>query len=105
MKMKVFGHDMLLGMNERSIRAGRSQYLRPERVPVEPRERYWVNSHSIRERSGQEEVRICVVLNLFTGQTTWLDISIEEFATIPEVDLGFPEWETAMCAGTPPPVP
>ena len=102
MKMKVFDHDMLLGMNERSIRAGRSQYLQPEQVPAEPRDRYWVNAHMVRERNGQQEVRICVVLNLYTGQTSWLDISTEEFATIPEVDLGFPEWETAMCAGTPP---
>lgn len=101
MKMKVLDHKMLLAMNESSIRAGRSQNLRPERLPAEPQDRYWVNTHMIRERDGQQEVRICVVLSLVTCQTVWLDMSPEEFATIPESDVHLMDWETAMCAGTP----
>ncbi len=105
MKMKVFDYETLLTLNGSSIQAGRSQNLRPEKLPTTPQDRYWVNSHMMRERDGQQEVRICVVLSLFAGQTAWLDVSIEEFAAIPEIDISDEEWETAMCAGTPPSAP
>ena len=105
MKMKVLDHEMLLAINESSIRAGRNQNLRPERLPTEPKDRYWVNKHVPRERDGQQEVRICVVFSLVTCQTAWLDLSPEEFAAIPVVDVHLMDWETAMCAGTPRTVP
>ena len=99
--MKVFDHETLLTLNGSSIQAGRSQNLRPERLPAKPQDQYWVNAHTVRE----QEVRICVVLSLNAGQTAWLDVSPEEFAAIPEIDVPEAEWETAMCAGTPPSAP
>ena len=105
MNMKVFDHETLLAMNGSSIRAERSQTLRPERLPSPPQDRYWVNAHMSRERDGQQEVRMCVVLSPSTGQTAWLDVSAEEFDAIPEIDVPTAEWETVMCAGTPPRVP
>ena len=105
MKIKVLDHETLLALNESSIRAGRSQNLRPHHLPAKPRDRYWINTHMPRERDGLQEVRFCVVLRIFGGETAWLDVSPEEFAAIPEVDLPVAEWEPAMCAGNPPPAP
>ncbi|MBI2907523.1 MAG: hypothetical protein HYX92_07720 [Chloroflexi bacterium] len=48
---------------------------------------------------------MCVVLRRYTGQTAWLDVSFDEFAAIPEIDVSEDEWEVAMCAGTPPHAP
>ena len=105
MKLKVFDHETLLRLNESSIRAGRNQNLGPNKLPPEPRERYWINHHETRERDGRQEVRMCVVLRLYGGETAWLDVSNEEFEAIPEVDLSVSEWEVALCAGFPPAVP
>lgn len=102
MKMKVIDHAILSALNENSIQAGRSQNLRPGRISGKPQGRYWINEHMVRERDGQQEVRMCVLLSLYSGQTVWLDVSSDEFATIPEIDVSDDEWETAMCAGTPP---
>ncbi len=103
--MKVLDHEMLVTMNESSIRAGRNQHLRPGRVPAEPQNCYWININIDRERDGHQEVRVCVVLSLVTCQTAWLDLSPEEYNTIPEIDVHLMDWETAMCAGTPQTVP
>ena len=105
MNMKVFDHELLLQLNESSLEGGRNQNLKPEQLPTKPQDRYWVNSHIVREHEGGQEVRVCVVLDLFSGQTAWLDVSNEEFASIPEIDVSEEEWETAMCAGTPPSAP
>lgn len=105
MKMKVLDYEALLTLNDGSIQAGKSQNLRSEQLAGKPQDRYWVNDHRIRERDGQHEVRICVVLSLYAGQTAWLDVSPDEFAAIPEIDVSEEEWETAMCAGTPPSTP
>ncbi len=102
MKMKVLDQAMLLTLNDASIRAGRSQHLRSDQLASKGQSRYWINDYRIQERDGQQEVRICVVLNLYAGQTAWLDVSSDEFAAIPEIDVSDDEWETAMCAGTPP---
>ncbi len=101
MKMKALDHDMLLTLNESSIQAKRSQNLRPEQVPSRPQDRYWINAHTIQEQDAAQEIRICVVLDLDTSQTAWLDISPDEFAAIQELDVSVADWETAMCAGTP----
>lgn len=79
--------------------------MRSEKLPAMPQDRYWVTYSSAREREGQQEVRLCVVMDLFRGSTAWLDISPGEFAAIPEVDVSEEEWEAAMCAGTPPTTP
>ena len=44
------------------------------------------------------------MLDMSAGKTVWLDMSPHEFAGIPELELSEDEWETAMCAGTPPQV-
>lgn len=103
MKIRVLDHETLLALNESSIRAGRSQNLRPHHLPATPRDRYWINTHLLREGGGRGEVRICVVLRIFGGETAWLDISPEEFAAIPEIEVPVVEWESALCVGNPPP--
>ena len=103
--MKVFDHETLLRLNKSSIQAGRNQNLSPSMLPARPQDRYWVNSYMAREYNGQQEVRFCVVLNTFAGQSAWLDVSSEEFAAIPEIDISDAEWETAMCVGNPPSPP
>ncbi len=108
MKMKVLDHVLLEALNESSIHSGRSQNLRPQSLQDglagKNADRYVVNEHVVRQRNGQEEVRLCVVLDIYRGNTAWLDISADEFARIPELDLSDIEWETAMCAGQPPAV-
>ena len=101
MKMKAIEHDMLLMLNNSSIQAGRSQNLRPEQLPSRPQDSYWINAHSIRDQDEVQEIRICVVLDLDTSQTAWLDVSPKEFAAIQVVEISIAEWEIAMCAGTP----
>ena len=103
-KMKILDHEALLTLNESSLKAGRGQNLKPQQIPAKPQPRYWVNDHLPRERDGLEEVRACVVLDISAGKTVWLDMSPHEFAAIPELELSEDEWETAMCAGTPPQV-
>ncbi len=101
MKMKALDHDMLLTLNESSVQARRSQNLRPEQLPSRPQDRYWITTHTVQEQDDVQEVRICVVLDMDTSQTAWLDVSPNEFAAIQELDVSLAEWETAMCAGTP----
>ncbi|MCH7705520.1 MAG: hypothetical protein IIB33_00535 [Chloroflexi bacterium] len=101
MKMKALDHDMLLTLNKSSIQAKRRQNLRPEQMPSRPQERYWINAHTFQERDDVQDIRICVVLDMDTSQTAWLDVSPSEFAAIQELDVSVAEWETAMCAGTP----
>ena len=102
MRMRVLDHATLMSLNDSSLRAGRSQNLRSARLADKPQERYWITEVKTRDQGGRPEVRMCVVLNLFAGQTAWLDVSSNEFAAIPEIDVSDDEWETAMCAGTPP---
>ena len=103
-KMKVLDYTTLMTLNDSSIRVGRNQNLRPDRLASKPRDRYWITDYKITERTGQQEIRICVVLSVYAGQTAWLDVSSEEFEAIPEIDVSEDEWEVALCAGTPPPV-
>lgn len=105
MKMRVLDHALLLALNDSSIKSGRSRNWRPERLVGKIRDRYYINEYAVRERNEQTEVRVCVVFDLYCGQTAWLDISNDQFAAIPEVEVSEDEWETAMCAGTPPPGP
>ncbi len=105
MKMRVLNHETLLTLNTSSVQAGRSQNLRVEKVSAEPQERYWITADMSRDRDGHDEVRVCIVLSLRSGDTAWLDVSAEEFSAIPEIDVPLAVWETAMCAGTPPQAP
>ncbi len=105
MKMRVLDHQTLLRLNHSSIQAGRSQNLTSTKLPSQPQPRYWISYHNALERGGHREVRLCVVLDLFSGNTAWLDVSNDEYTSVPEIDVPDMEWETAMCAGTPPQAP
>ncbi|MBI2855389.1 MAG: hypothetical protein HYX93_00905 [Chloroflexi bacterium] len=105
MKLKVFDHETLIRLDDSSKRAGRAQNLRQEQLSTAPQGRHWVNAHLERVGAGQQEVRMCVVLDLNAGKTAWLDVSPQEFAAIPEVEVPYLEWTAAMCAGNPPPAP
>ena len=105
MKMRVVDHPTLLRLNHSSIQARRPQNLPLVKLPAQPQARYWITYHSVQERTGHQDVRLCVVLNLFSGDTAWLDVSSDEFTGIPLIDVPEQEWETAMCAGTPPQAP
>ncbi len=102
MKMKVVDHATLLALNDSSIQSGRRQNLRPEWISGKPQGRYWITEHRVRERDSEQEMRMCVVLSLYAGQTAWLAVSSDQFEAIPEIEVSDDEWETAMCAGTPP---
>ena len=104
MKMRVLDHQTLLKLNHNSIQAKRRQNLPLAVLPAQPQNRYWITYHNVLERNGHQEVRLCVLLDLFVGNTAWLDVSSDEYAAIPETDVSDQEWETAMCAGTPPQV-
>lgn len=103
MKMKILDQQTLLALNQSSVQAGRRQNLSPEQLSPDAPERSWLTTHL--ERAEEQEVRVCVVLDLFRGRTAWLDLSTREFLDIPEVDVSEEDWETAMCAGTPPSAP
>ena len=103
-KLRLLDYQTLLRLNESSIRAGRLHHLPTELLAATPQQRYPINLCLPRRRGQQEEVRLSVVLDL-AGQTAWLDVSPEEFISIPEVDVLFDVWEGAMCAGNPPPAP
>ncbi len=105
MKIRVLDYTTLKTLNDNSIRVGRSQNLPPDRLAGKPQDRYWINHYQVRERNGEQEVRVCVVLSVYRGQTAWLDVSPDEFAAIPEIDVSEDEWEEAMCAVAPPQTP
>lgn len=104
MRLKVLDHETLVRLNDSSIRAGRSQNLGSLPLPRNSHRRYSVNFHDSHIRAGQPEMCMCIVLDA-VGQTAWLDVSLQEFASIPEVEVSELEWSAAMCAGNPPPAP
>ncbi len=98
--MKVLDQQRLMMLNESSIRAKRKQNLPPEQMPSDPQKQYTVNFHFDHEWSGRRDVRMSVILKLGV-QTVWLDVSAQEYAAIPEVEMSELEWEAAVCVGTP----
>jgi hypothetical protein len=98
--MKVLSYADLVRLNESSIRAGRRQNLGPEQMPTERDRRYIVNFRFDHEWRGQKDVRLSVILKPGV-LSAWLDVSPEEYAAIPEVELSELEWEAAVCVGTP----
>ncbi|MDP6560981.1 MAG: hypothetical protein QF619_12835 [Candidatus Binatia bacterium] len=103
-RMKQLDYPMFVTLNETSIRAGRRQNLSPERMPSESHGPYLVNFHLAHEWDSRQDIRMSVVLTP-KGRTAWLDVSPEEFASIPEVELSELEWEAAICPGIPPEAP
>lgn len=104
MKMKRLDYRTLARLNASSIQAGRRQHVPPERMPSERTGPFPVNFHALHEWDGRRDIRMSVVLTA-GGQTSWLDVSPEEFAAIPEVEVSDVEFEAADCPGTPPPAP
>ena len=99
-KMKMLDYQGLMMLNESSIRCGRKQNLQPEQMPSNSHKRYTVNFHFDHEWVGQQDIRMSVILKPGV-QTAWLDVSPEEYAAIPEVEMSELEWEAAVCVGTP----
>lgn len=99
-KMKVLDYQTLALLSESSMRAGRKQNLKLEQMPSDQRKQYIVNFHFDHQWSGGQDVRMSVILKPGV-QTVWLDVSPQEYAAIPEVELTELEWEAAVCVGTP----
>lgn len=101
MKVKMLDYQMLVTLNESSVRANRKQNLPREDMPTERRRSYFVNYYTDHEYAGQRDIRMCVVLKPGV-RMAWLDVSPKEFAAIPELELSELEWEAIHCTGTPP---
>ena len=100
MKLKKLDYQRLVRLNESSIQAGRKQNLSSEQLPVDYQRLYTVNFHFDHEWAGGRDVRLSVILKP-ESQTVWLDVSPQEYADIPEVEVSELEWEAAVCVGTP----
>lgn len=99
--MKHLDYRMLVTLNQSSTHAGRKQNIKPEQMPVDSSRRYIVNFHFDHEFAGGKDVRMSVILKPAV-LTAWLDVSEEEYNSIPEVPMNELEWEAAVCVGTPP---
>lgn len=99
-KMKVLDHERLVRLNESSVRAGRKQNVQPERIPSDPNGQYIVNFRFEHKWGDEQDIRMSVILKPGV-LTAWLDVSPEEYAAIPEVEMSEFEWEAAVCVGTP----
>jgi hypothetical protein len=104
MKMKRLDYKTLARLNESSIKAGRRQHVLPERMPSPKSGPFLINHHEPHVWDGRRDIRMSVVLTA-TGQTSWLDVSPEEFTAIPAYEVTDVEFEAADCPGTPPPAP
>ena len=98
--MKVLDYESLLRLNESSIRDRRRHNLPPEKLPVDRDRRYIVNFHFDHEYGDLHDVRMSVILKPGV-LTAWLDVSHEEYAAVPDVEMTELEWESAVCVGTP----
>jgi hypothetical protein len=77
MPMKLLDYQLLLKLNENSMKAGRSQQ--------------W---------NGKKDIRCSVILEPGI-RTVWLDVSPEEFDSIKTVEMPELDWEAAVCVGIP----
>lgn len=98
--MKIVSYKELVSLNESSIRAKRSQNLRPEQLPQDKDRTYIINFHFDHEWNGQKDARLSVILEPGV-RTAWLDISTAEYQEMREVMLTELEWEAAVCVGIP----
>lgn len=99
-KMKVLTHDLLERLNQSSIAAGRKQNLPAEAMPSDRSRKYIVNFRFDHAWSGGQDIRLSVI-TAPGAKTAWLDVSPEEFAAIPEVEMSELDWEAAVCVGIP----
>ena len=100
MKLRILDLQRLLSLNESSLKAGRKQNLRPDQLPDDPQRQYTINFKFDHEWAGGQDIRLSVILKPGI-KTAWLDVSEEEFAAIPEVEMLELDWEAAICVGTP----
>lgn len=98
--MKVLDHRMLATLNESSICEGRKQNLQPEQIPANTSQQYIVNFHFDHQWKDLRDVRLSVITKPGV-QTVWLDVSLEEYEAIPQIELTELEWEAAVCVGVP----
>lgn len=98
--MKVLDHQGLLKLNESSLREGRKQNILPEHLKDTGRRQYIVNYHTDHKWGDLTDIRLSVVLRP-GALSAWLDVSPEEYAEIPDVELTELEWEAAVCVGMP----
>ena len=98
--MKVLSRQDLIRLNENSIQEGRRENLKPEQIPPNADKEYIVNFHFDHEWNKQKDVRLSVILE--PGKcTAWLDVSLDDYNSIPEVQMSELEWEAAVCVGVP----
>ena len=99
-KMKYLDTDLLRRLNQSSQSSGRSQNLSPEQISEAGRGRNLVNFHFDHAWQDLHDVRLSVIL--IPGElTAWLDVSAEEYAAIPDVEMSELDLEAAVCVGTP----
>ena|ERR1039457_2940820 len=98
--MKVIDREMILRLNDSSIKSGRRQYLSAEQLTTYPRQQYIVNFRFDHEWDGGKDMRLSILLKPGT-LTAWLDVSQAEFDAIPDVSMTELDWEAAVCVGTP----
>ncbi len=99
-KMKYLDPDLLRRLNQSSLSSGRSQHLSPEQMSDLTRSQYLVNFHFDHAWRGIPDVRLSLIV--VPGElTAWLDVSQDEFAALPEIELSELDWEAAVCVGVP----
>ena len=98
--MKVIDYPLLLKLNENSEKAGRSQHISPDQLPVDKQKPFIINFYFDHVWNGQKDIRCSVILE--SGiRTVWLDISPAEFDSIKTVQMPELDWEAAVCVGIP----
>jgi hypothetical protein len=98
--MKVLDFQLLLKLNENSVKAGRSQHMTPEQLPLSRQKPFIINFYFDHECKGQKDIRCSVILEPGI-LTAWLDVSPEEFDSIKTVEMPELDWEAAVCVGIP----
>ncbi|MDZ4247294.1 MAG: hypothetical protein U1D67_09270, partial [Dehalococcoidia bacterium] len=90
-----------LRLNESSIKAGRRQNLAANQIPADTGKPFIVNFNFDHECNGIPDKRLSVIVKP-GAHGIWLDISPEEFDSLPELEMSEMEWEAAVCVGIPP---
>ncbi len=100
MPMKVLDYQLLLKLNENSVKAGRSQHITAEQLPLDRQKPFIINFNFDHEWNGKRDIRCSVILEPGI-RTVWLDVSPEEFDSIKTVEMPELDWEAAVCVGIP----
>ena len=99
-KMKVLGYQQLVKLNESSIHSNRKQNIAPDQLPADYTGPYIVNFRFDHKSGEISDVRLSVILKPGV-LSAWLDVSQEEYDSIPEKELSELDWEAAICVGIP----